>query len=62
MSHVKDGLRRFDQWLADNGDIAALVLRQVLVPVEGRLRTRSVTRGSFKGLDRARTVVGGTHA
>jgi len=36
MNNAKDGLRRFDQWLVDDSDVAALVLRQLLVPVEGR--------------------------
>jgi CRISPR-associated protein Csb1 len=36
MTSVNDGLQRFDPWLVDNSDLAALVLRQVLVPVEGR--------------------------
>lgn len=36
MSNSQDGLQRFDQWLADGSEQAALVLRQFLVPVEGR--------------------------
>jgi len=36
MNSVSDGLQRFDQWLVDDSDIAALVMRQTLVPVEGR--------------------------
>jgi len=36
MTSVQDGLQRFDQWLVDGSDVAALVVRQLLVPAEGR--------------------------
>jgi CRISPR-associated protein Csb1 len=35
MNSTKDGLGRFDLWLVDDSDVAALVLRQFLVPIEG---------------------------
>jgi hypothetical protein len=36
MSNGQVKLEQFDEWLKDNSDMAALVMRQWLEPVEGK--------------------------